>query len=449
MIKVSVIVPLHNSEKYLGECLESIIHQSLKEIEILCIDSSSDNTINILKEYQKKDPRIKIIEDLNSSYGHKLNVGIEQAKGKYIAIVESDDYIETKMLEGLYNTAEDKKVDVVKSNYRMFFDTDRNRKFKEFRRGINYLDYDRVIYIKKEKDKRVQAEFNIWTGLYNKEFIQNNGIKVHESPGASYQDSGFSILVCLLMEKICFVSDFYYNYRIDNMGASVKSNEKYAVIIDEFCWIREQMIQKGIEGIEEELFFKKKCVAAYFWNYERLSIPYRKLFVDLVKNKVDSECSGIRFRDELDTKKLILCGDIEEELKFRKQELHTQKSLQEIKNIFSLEKEIVLFGAGNYGKQILYIQDLLDTNHIRIICDNDKNKENSCISGIHVKGIIDGINQYPNALYIIASKIYADEMIHQLGKLGILDERIYIIDEALIYGKIFEYMAEYWCKSKK
>ena len=111
MIKVSVIIPLHNSEKYISECIESILQQTLSEIELICIDSSTDGTREILKEYQKKDARIRILEDENSSYGHKLNIGIQRAEGSYVSVVESDDYIEKGMLGALYEIAARNRVD--------------------------------------------------------------------------------------------------------------------------------------------------------------------------------------------------------------------------------------------------------------------------------------------------------------------------------------------------
>ena len=105
-IAVSIVVPVCNVERYLKECLDSVIKQTLKNIEIICVnDGSTDNSLKILREYEKKDRRIKVITKKNSGYGNTMNVGMDAANGKYIGIVESDDYVDEKMFERLYETA--------------------------------------------------------------------------------------------------------------------------------------------------------------------------------------------------------------------------------------------------------------------------------------------------------------------------------------------------------
>ena len=98
MIKLSVIIPVYNVEQYLGECLESVIKQTLKDIEIICVnDGSTDNSLEIIKKFARKDERIKIIDKPNSGYGDSMNKGLETETGEYIGIVESDDFIEPDM----------------------------------------------------------------------------------------------------------------------------------------------------------------------------------------------------------------------------------------------------------------------------------------------------------------------------------------------------------------
>ena len=111
MPKISILVPIYNVEKYLRECLDSILNQTLKDIEIICInDGSTDSSLEILNEYSSKDSRVKIINKANSGYGASMNKGLEAASGEYIGIVESDDFIKTTMFEDLYNIAEKKDI---------------------------------------------------------------------------------------------------------------------------------------------------------------------------------------------------------------------------------------------------------------------------------------------------------------------------------------------------
>ena len=94
MPKVSIIMPSLNVASYIEECMESVIHQSLQDIEILCVDAgSTDGTLEILNEYAKKDGRIRVIKSDRKSYGCQMNLGMKKASGKYIGIVETDDYL--------------------------------------------------------------------------------------------------------------------------------------------------------------------------------------------------------------------------------------------------------------------------------------------------------------------------------------------------------------------
>ena len=120
-IKISVIVTIHNAESYIRECLNSILTQTFSDIEVLCMDGgSTDRTPVILKEYASADSRIRIINDANTSYGHKVNRGIAEARGEYISVLESDDMYEPYMLEKLYEAAERYHVDFVNGDYTNF-----------------------------------------------------------------------------------------------------------------------------------------------------------------------------------------------------------------------------------------------------------------------------------------------------------------------------------------
>ncbi len=113
-IKVSVIIPVYNVEKYLGKCLDSIINQTLKEIEIIVIDDgSTDKSHNILEKYSNKDNRIKMITQENQGLSGARNTGVENAKGEFLSFIDSDDYIKEDMLEKMYDKAQEEKSDIV------------------------------------------------------------------------------------------------------------------------------------------------------------------------------------------------------------------------------------------------------------------------------------------------------------------------------------------------
>ena len=113
MSKVSVIVPVYNTEKYLEKCLNSLINQTLHDIEVICVnDGSTDNSLNILNQYAQKDNRIKIINQENKMQGAARNAGTQIAAGEYIGFVDSDDWIDLDYFEKLYNAATKYNLDI-------------------------------------------------------------------------------------------------------------------------------------------------------------------------------------------------------------------------------------------------------------------------------------------------------------------------------------------------
>lgn len=120
---ISVVMPMYNQEKYIVKCLESVINQTLNELEIIVVnDGSTDSSLSIVKRYAEKDDRIVIIDKPNSGYGNSVNLGMRRATGKYIGIVETDDFIAPDMFETLYNLSEDGTVDVIKGNFYDYYE---------------------------------------------------------------------------------------------------------------------------------------------------------------------------------------------------------------------------------------------------------------------------------------------------------------------------------------
>ena len=127
MAKVSIIIPTYNVEMYLVECMDSVVRQTLKDIEIICInDGSTDGSLEILKSYAEKDDRIIIVDKENGGYGIAMNIGLEKATGEYIGIVEPDDFVPINMYEDLYEIAKENNLDFVKADFYRFKRNDNN-----------------------------------------------------------------------------------------------------------------------------------------------------------------------------------------------------------------------------------------------------------------------------------------------------------------------------------
>ena len=164
MPKVSVIIPVNNTEKYITKCLDSVINQTLKDIEIICVnDSSTDNSLSILKEYAKKDNRLKLIDlPQNQGAGDAKNAGLKLVQGEYLGFVDSDDYIDLNYYEELYNKAKENDADIVKSKLLMLeFDGTKKRS------NLNSLI--------KEKSK-FYFSFEYTSAIYKSSLILDNNI---------------------------------------------------------------------------------------------------------------------------------------------------------------------------------------------------------------------------------------------------------------------------------
>lgn len=221
-LKASVIVPCYNVERFLAKCLDSIINQTLRDIEIICVnDCSSDKTPEILEAFSKKDERIKIINhEKNRGLSAARNSGMSKALGDYIAFVDSDDYIDKTMLEKLYNKAEKTESELVIGNVNLYFeDTGTCKVFRDTRfftflsgRVFTLTEYPALV-----------SCIAAWDRLYKRELIERGGLLFPE--GVVYEDQPFSIKAMLLAKKITVVNEPLYYYR-KNAGGSITDNEK-------------------------------------------------------------------------------------------------------------------------------------------------------------------------------------------------------------------------------
>ena len=220
-IKVSVVVPVYNVEQFLPQCMESLIGQTLNEMEIICLDDgSTDRCAELLDQYAEKDSRIRVIHKQNEGCGATMNRGFAEAKGEYVGIVESDDFVDQNMFEKLYQCAKENDADVVKSNYYVY----RGGESKE---TTTYpeLDLTEGFYLPRRYTDMF-FEQRIWAALYRRDFLEKNHITQNETPGASYQDVSFNFQVMSRAKRIYYMPKAFLHYRMDNPGSSIHSRSK-------------------------------------------------------------------------------------------------------------------------------------------------------------------------------------------------------------------------------
>lgn len=292
--KVSVITPIYNVEKYLPRCLDSLIAQTLGEIEFICVnDGSTDGSLDILKSYASRDSRIVIIDKPNAGYGHTMNCGIDVARGEYIGIVESDDWIEASAFAALYSLAEQCGMcDIVKADYYEFSEGEepvliQNNPPELCGHVLSPLDDGAAV---------ISTAPAIWAAIYRRNFLVDSGIRFLETPGASFQDTGFVYKAWIAADSFYLTPEAYLNYRVDNLGSSVKSAAKVFNVCGEFASI-EQFLEARPERRERLIGrILAKKFDTYNWNYERIAWEFRKEFLI----RTADEFSGPFMAGELD-----------------------------------------------------------------------------------------------------------------------------------------------------
>lgn len=274
---VSVIVPVYNVESYLAKCLDSILAQTLKNIEIICVnDGSTDGSPAILAEYAEKDSRIKVITQPNGGYGKAMNSGFKVAEGEYIGIVEPDDFILPKMFRTLYNAAKANDCEIVKSDFFRFTgDGEEKTLWRVAREDKNY---DRVIDPAQEKEC-FRFVMNTWCGIYKRDFLLNNGIDHNETPGASFQDNGFWFKGFCCAKRLMILGKAFYMNRRDNPGSSVANKEKVYCGNEEYALIYDWLCKKPeLKEKFTDVFMMKK-LHTYVFNLKRIAPQFRHEYI--------------------------------------------------------------------------------------------------------------------------------------------------------------------------
>lgn len=236
--KVSIVIPVYNVERYLRECLDSVCRQTLSDIEIICVnDGSTDGSLTIIREYAAKDPRFVVLDGPNGGYGKAMNRGISAATGEYVGIVEPDDFIALSMYEDLYEAASKNALDLIKGDfYRFKRDESGNMEMRYVSLDPTGRWYGKV-FDPSNDPEALRLAMNTWAGIYRREFLEENGISHHETPGASFQDNGFWIQTFVFARRAMILNKPYYLNRRDNPNSSVNDPSKVYCMCDEYDYI--------------------------------------------------------------------------------------------------------------------------------------------------------------------------------------------------------------------
>lgn len=443
MVKLSIIIPCLNVVRYIRECMDSAINQTIRNIEILVIDGgSTDGTVEILKEYADKDSRVTLVHSDIKSYGYQVNMGLDRANGEYVAVLESDDYVDLSMYEKLCKVADENQTDITKADFDKFFSLTNG--YREFTKVSFWKDepdnYNRVL---NPRDHRILFcnDYFLWKGVYRRSFINENNIRLHETKGAAFQDIGFLQQVMASAKRVIYIEDSFYRYRTDRDESSSYSPKVLKYGYDEFTWLLD-MHDKG----EKELYLPGLCS-------HMMQAFTGEMWISLKATGYDMESEYIRpyydwFKDKLT--QFIECGiadmnelyDITKEQFFEifdnvetyigkcRSDIGNGSIIQKVQSVSNGEKlDIIIFGSGQRGKS--YIRQLDGICNICAIADNNAARTGETYMGFEVLSPEECTEQFKDDLYVIAVKGHETEIAKQLIKLGITKVKI-IANEDII-----------------
>lgn len=242
MAKVSVIVPVYNTEKYLRRCLDSLVNQTLQELEIVLVnDGSTDNSPDILKEYEEKYPeKIVVIHKENGGQATARNLGIRKCSGTYVGFVDSDDYVDTAMFETMFRTAQENDCDMVECHYHYVQESEKGD--RELATRGNIRQY------KDRKDMFINPMTCPWNKLFKRELLLQEGLEFPE--GLIYEDTAFCIKVIPYIKKERFVDKPFVYYIL--RGTSTMNANKSRKVADIFPVLENILIFYRDKGFYEE-----------------------------------------------------------------------------------------------------------------------------------------------------------------------------------------------------
>ncbi len=290
--KVSVVIPVYNTEKYLEECLNSVETQTLKEIEIICVnDGSKDKSLEILKNHREKDDRIKIIDQENAGVSVARNNGIKSATGEYIAFIDSDDLVLSYAYEKAYASGKKYNVNIV---------TMGNRDFPD---GEELPDASKEIYDESKIELRTCEESDnpftalkatehvIWNKLWKRSFLIDNDLHFKEGIIRG-EDALFTWLAIPLVSSMVRDENIFYYYRTDRPGSAMAiTNEKQLKRLDSYLIMNEELVKyrnrfkfKDSDNwlLDVFLIFSYNCIIASRLENSADKVAYSKKLLGII-----------------------------------------------------------------------------------------------------------------------------------------------------------------------
>ena len=291
MVKISVIVPVYNVEKYISECLDSILSQDLTDIEVICIDDgSTDGSLDVLRDYQMKDNRIRLFAQDNKGLGNARNVGMDNACGEYITFIDSDDYFTENAFRKVYDISKNTDAD---------FTLFKLMNFNDETRRASQINYFNMPFLKKFEGNTFNYDdvgerlYNISVTAPGKLFKRSFIDKLRFPENLIFEDTPFIIEAIFMADKMYFLDEYLYMRRIRKDSITRSCFSRFSDCIDIFNMMAD-ITRKYDEydRFKEKLFTQK--VTNTYTRFSQVPEDYKndffiKLKDDFLSNKEEFE----------------------------------------------------------------------------------------------------------------------------------------------------------------
>lgn len=282
---ISVIVPVYNTEKYLRQCVDSILAQTFKDLEIILVDDgSADRCPQICDEYAAADPRVRVIHQPNGGLGKAYNRGIAAARGEYIGLVESDDWIEPNMYEKLYREAVCAQTDLVKCDfwkYNSFQSPADEPYYQNLRIELSEMAPEGTTLTIDKCPLLLIRHPSIWAALYHKSLLK----KIHfvESASAAYQDFSFGMETLCRAKRLRVIYDRLLHYRSEPLqnSSNTQTGPRLLEIGKQIVYAQKQLSSLPVFPVIEDVFYFHAAATAIHF-FCRIDAPYRKDFISIL-----------------------------------------------------------------------------------------------------------------------------------------------------------------------
>ena len=298
MVKVSVIMPVYNCEDFLQVSAESILNQTLSDLELICVDDgSTDSSLNILKDYEKHDSRVKVFSLSHLGGGDARNFALNHINGEYLYFMDADDILDLNAFEDFYAISKSKNLDF------LIF---KAKKYDVIQKTLFETDYYNMVPLSKFKDKVFNFKdlnnliFNIsvtpWCKFYNTKFVLDSGAKFRSA--SKFNDNQFFWDIIFQAERIYFLDEFYYTQNVHPNSLIESAGKSHCDKVDVLNNIWELFKKQGqFDKFKQQLY--KNKVASYVRRYDEIKDEFKELFFKKIKNDLKNIKDG-KFRDYLD-----------------------------------------------------------------------------------------------------------------------------------------------------